>query len=95
MSSKPDTSLSHITIVKSHRNVNNKLVDQVTRFERKCWENEQYSRREFIEISGIPQSIKQMDLEKTVLNDFDKIDAPVDPQNIEVCHKLMETIKLL
>ena len=87
--------MSHITIVKSHRNVNNKLVDQVTRFERKCWENEQYSRREFIEISVIPQSIKQMDLEKTVLNDFDKIDAPVDPQNIEACHKLMETIKLL
>ena len=26
------------------KNVNNKLVDQVTRLERKCWENEQYSR---------------------------------------------------
>ena len=95
MSSKPDTSLSDIKIVKSRRNVNNKLVDQVTRFERKCWENEQYSRTEFIEISGIPQSIKQIDLEKTVLNDFDKIDAPVDPQNIEARHRLMKAIKLL
>ena len=70
------------------RNVNNKLVDQVTRLERKCWENEQYSRRECIEISGIPQSIEQIDLERTVLNVFDKIDAPVDPQNIEACHRL-------
>ena len=39
--------------------------------ERKCWENEQYSRKESIEISGIPQSIEQIDLEK--------IGAPVDP----------------
>ena len=70
------------------RNVNNKLVDQVTRLERKCWENEQYSRRECIEISGIPQSIEQIDLERTLLNVFDKIDAPVDPQNIEACHRL-------
>ena len=27
-------------------------------------------------------------MEKTVLNVFDKIDAPVDPQNIEACHRL-------
>ena len=41
-------------------NVNNKLVDQVTRLERKCWENERNSRRECIEISGIPHSIKHV-----------------------------------
>ena len=70
------------------RNINNTLVEQVTRLERKCWENEQYSRRECIEISGIPQSIEQIDLERTLLNVFDKIDAPVDPQNIEACHRL-------
>ena len=56
--------------------------------ERKCWENEQYSKTECIEISGIPQSIKQLDLEKAVLHVFDKIDAPVDPQTIETCHRL-------
>ena len=70
------------------RNINNKLVEQVTRLERKCWENEQYSRRECIEISGIPQSIEQIDLERTVLNVFDKIDVTVDPQNIQACHRL-------
>ena len=70
------------------RNVNNKLVDQVTKLEWKSWENEQYSKRECIEISGISQSIEQLDLEKTLLNVFDKIDAPVDPQTIEACHSL-------
>ena len=51
-------------------------------------ENEQYSRRECIKISGIPQSIEQLNLEKTVLHVFDKIDVPVDPRNIEACHRL-------
>ena len=69
------------------RNVNNKLIDQVTRLERKYRENEQYSRRECIEISGIPQSVEQLDLEKIVLHVFDKIDAPIDSQNIEACHR--------
>ena len=70
------------------RNINNKLVEQVTRLERKCLENEQYSRRECTEISGIPQSIQQIDLQRTLLNVFDKIDASVELQNIEACHRL-------
>ena len=69
-------------------NVNNKLVDQITRLEQKCQENGQYSRRECIETSGTLQSIEQIDLEKAVVNVFDKIDAPVDQQNIEACHRL-------
>ena len=74
--------------LKISRNVNNKLVDQVTRLDRKCWVNEQSSRRDCTEISGMPQSIKHIDLEKKVLKVLDKIDAPADPQNIEACHRL-------
>ena len=74
--------------LKISRNVNNKLVDQVTRLDRKCWVNEQSSRRDCTEISGMPQSIKHIDLEKKVLKVLDIIDAPADPQNIEACHRL-------
>ena len=42
------------------RNVNNKLTKQLILAERKCWANEKYSRRECIEISGIPKSIQMM-----------------------------------
>ena len=70
------------------RNINKKLVDQVTMLEQNSWENEHYVRREWIEISGIPWSIEQIGLEKTALNDFDKTDAPVDQQNTEACHRL-------
>ena len=32
--------------------------------------------------------VSNIDLEKTVLDIFDKTDGPVDPQNIEACHRL-------
>ena len=35
------------------RNVNDKLTNQLILDERQCWANEQYSRRECLEISGI------------------------------------------
>ena len=37
---------------------------------------------------GIPQSIKQIDLQKTVLKFFEKTDATVDLYNDEACHRL-------
>ena len=56
--------------------------------ERKCWENEQYSRREYLEISGIPESIQDDDLEDCLLKIFSECNTPVDPANIESSHRL-------
>ena len=39
------------------RNVNVKLMERLVVTEQKCWANEQYSRRECLEISGIPESV--------------------------------------
>ena len=36
----------------------------------------------------VPQRNEQIYLQTTVLNVFDKIDPPVDPQNIEARHRL-------
>ena len=36
------------------RQVNNKLKEHIVSLERQCWCNSQYSRREYLEISGIP-----------------------------------------
>ena len=74
--------------LKISRNVNSKLVNQAAMVEQKCWKNEQSSRRECIEISEIPQSIGRTDLEKTVLNVFEKTYPPDYPQNIKKCHRL-------
>ena len=40
------------------RNVNVKLMERIVVTERKCLANEQYSRRECLEVSGIPESVR-------------------------------------
>ena len=70
------------------RNVNGKLTKQLILVERKCWANEQYSRRECLEISGIPESIQDDDLEDYITKIFNECDTPVDPANIEAFHRL-------
>ena len=70
------------------KNANSKLSDRLISAERKCFANEQYSRRECLEISGIPTSVKDNELETKVLTILEKIDAPVDPGLVEDCHLL-------
>ena len=61
------------------RNVNDKHTKQLILVERKYWANEQYSRQECLEVSGIPESIQDDDLEDCVLKIFNECDTPVDP----------------
>ena len=70
------------------KNVNSKLHERVVALERQCWGNNQYSRRECLEITGVPDSVTNDDLEKTTIKIFDKLDVAVDPSNIEDCHLL-------
>ena len=70
------------------RRVNNKLMKQNHILERKCASNEQYSRRECLEISGIPDSIPNNNLEETVLKNFNEIGVTVNSRDVEACHRL-------
>ena len=54
--------------------------------ERQCWANEQYSRRECLEISGVIESVTINDLEGKVLKILEKIDVEVHTDHIEACH---------
>ena len=54
----------------------------------RCYANEQYSRRECLEISGIPASVADKDLESKVLEILEEIDVPIDPTLVEDCHRL-------
>ena len=65
--------------------VNSNLCKNITTLERQCWANNQYSRRECLEISGIPENIENKDLENLTLQIFEKIDVSVDPGNVD-CH---------
>ena len=63
-------------------NVNVKLV------ERLVVTDEQYSRRECLEISGIPESVSDNALEDKIQGVLRGIDVEVDTENIELCHHL-------
>ena len=56
--------------------------------ERRCYANEQYSRTECLEISGIPESLADKDLESKVLEILEEIDVRIDPNLVEDCHHL-------
>ena len=70
------------------RKVNNKLKDRIVSWENQSWSNCQYTRRECLEISGIPDKADQKDLEDTVLNISRKVDVEIDSSNIEDSHWL-------
>ena len=70
------------------KNVNSKLHERVVALEIQCWGNSQYSRREGLEITGVPDIISNDDLEETTIKVLDKLDVATDPSNIEDCHWL-------
>ena len=49
------------------RQVSSKLREQIVSLERQCLSNSQYSRRECLELSGLPDSIENAELENTAL----------------------------
>ena len=48
---------------------------------KRYYANEQYSRRECLETSGIPASVADKDLEI-----LEETDVPIDPTLVEECH---------
>ena len=47
------------------KNISELLSDQLVNMERQCWANAQNSRCECVEVTGISQSVRASDLEKT------------------------------
>ena len=70
------------------RNVYVKLMERLVVTERTFWANEQYSKRECLEISVTPESVSDNALEDKVQGVLRGIDADVDTENIESCHHL-------
>ena len=73
--------------------VNELFKNQIVTLERQCWSNAQYSKRETLEISGIPENIDDGELEGKVLTVLSKLNINIDPANVEACHWLMSNNK--
>ena len=79
-----------VQVVEVVKNVNTKLVDQLIETERQCWLNSQYSRKDCLEIVGIPISVEDNELEGKILNLFDKIGVVVTESGIQASHRLKD-----
>ena len=76
---------SDLTVVK---NVNAKLEERIISLEKSQAKSEQYSRRNNIELSGIPNDIPEDNLEKVVIDICHDSDVEIEPKDIEGCHRL-------
>ena len=65
--------------------MNNKLKEKVAKLERQTWTNSQYSRRDCLELSDIPKTIENKDLEGKLLGIFEKLHVMMDSSNVEDC----------
>ena len=70
------------------RRVNSELCKRIVTVECQCWANAQYSRRECLEVAGIPRQVDDKNLETKVLSIFQKIGCTIDPTFIDDCHWL-------
>ena len=94
LSKKIKDTLTHLKKLEADiavvRTVNDALVGRVVKTERQCWENAQYSRRDTLEIFGIPNSIDNSVLEETVRGLFKKIGVKIEKRDVQACHRLKE-----
>ena len=65
----------NVVIKQANSLLSKRLVDM----ERQCWAKAQYSRRECIEVVGIPNSVNNNELEDKVLTVFQKIGCELSP----------------
>ena len=73
-----------------NKRVNSELCKRIVTVERQCWTNAQYSKRECLEVAGIPRQVDEKNLEKKVLSSF-KIGCTSDPTYIDDYHRLGKT----
>ena len=77
------------------KNVNEKLVNQLIETERQCWANAQYSRRECLEVIGIPVPITNGSLKSNITNVFDKLGVHGEGKDIQACHRLKDNDRVI
>ena len=74
------------------KKVNTLLNKRVVDVERQCWTNAQYSRRECLEVAGIPHDFSIENLESKVLEVFNKVGCEIHSSDIEAFHLLTNSI---
>ena len=69
------------------KKVNTLLSERLQTIERQCWANAQYSRRDCLEISGIPSSLSGNDLEDVVSKAITKAGVEMSDKDNADCYR--------
>ena len=67
---------------------NSAVVDRIEKLERDSYASQQYSRRDTIEIVGMPENVTNESLEAKSIEIMKAIGANPSPQNIQACHRI-------
>ena len=70
------------------KQVSTELTKRIVTFERQCWENAKYSRKECLEVVEIPRQVGDNLLETKAFSIFEKVSCTIDPGFIDDCHRL-------
>ena len=73
------------------KTVNNNLLKQLENTQRQCCTNAQYSRRECVEVIGIPKTVESKDLEHTIHKVFNSIGFDIEEDRIKACQRLTKS----
>ena len=72
------------------KKVNTLLKKREVDMKKQCWKNSQYSRRECLEVVGIPLDTSNEDLESKEFEFFNAVDREIPSHNTEACRCLYE-----
>ena len=72
-----------------------KVDERVTKLEKQLFASEQYSRRDTIEIVGIPENIADKDIESKAIGIMKMIGVTVPKQEIQACHRLVKKDRVI
>ena len=64
------------------------LSRRIVNMERLCWPKAQYSRRECLDIIGIPSEAEADVPDKKVVSIFEKLGCNIPSNHVELCHRV-------
>ena len=80
--------ISELQQLRSEISISDNIQKRIRKLETESYQAQQYSRRDSIEVNGLPESVKDEDLENKVVEILDKIGVQVSPNDIQACHRL-------
>ena len=70
------------------RQVNSIVLNRLTSVACQYWANAQYSRRECLDMTGIPGEVDADVLKEKLLKNFGELGCDIPPERTEACHRI-------